>query len=280
MAKITKGTRKNIRKTWHPELRDKSADVKIHVYWAMKNCYGNAAQLMLLLDSIVDNYKQDYRTRHQTSRRKNNDYVRPSRDIIQDPTAELLLRNNFDCYSKDNNGITYTGTVNVTTNNHNCLNWRTVASPYVPYDENNMFCRNPNGFKKPWCYTGAGFQFDYCDIPVCDVDCYDTNNNGSSYNGTVHTSSLNHQCLNWQTVNSQLVSYHENHTYCRNPNGFGEPWCYIGTLNNGFENCNILMCGSCESSPCHQASTCVKQVHGFKCTCAAGYTGALCSSSE
>ncbi|CAG2231774.1 unnamed protein product [Mytilus edulis] len=43
MAKITKGTRKNIGKTWHPELRDKSAGVKTHVYWAMKNCNGNAA---------------------------------------------------------------------------------------------------------------------------------------------------------------------------------------------------------------------------------------------
>lgn len=78
---------------------------------------------------------------------------------------------------------------------------------------------------------------------ISDVDCYNTNNNGSSYNGTVHTSSLNHPCLNWQTVNSQLVPYHENHTYCRNQNGFGGPWCYIGTLNNGFENCNIPMCG-------------------------------------
>ncbi|VDI37466.1 Hypothetical predicted protein [Mytilus galloprovincialis] len=94
MAKITKGTRKNIGKTWHPELRDKSAGVKTHVYWAMKNCNGNAAQLVLLLDSIVDHYKQDHRNCHQTSRCKNNDYV-PSRDIIRDPTAELLLRNSI-----------------------------------------------------------------------------------------------------------------------------------------------------------------------------------------
>ncbi|VDI69775.1 Hypothetical predicted protein [Mytilus galloprovincialis] len=79
MAKITKGTRKNIGKTWHPELRDKSAGVKTHVYWAMKNCNGNAAQLVLLLDSIVDHYKQDHRNCHQTSRCKNNDYVRVTR---------------------------------------------------------------------------------------------------------------------------------------------------------------------------------------------------------
>ncbi|CAC5395412.1 unnamed protein product [Mytilus coruscus] len=77
---------------------------------------------------------------------------------------------------------------------------------------------------------------------ISDVDCYTTNNNGSSYVGTVHTSRLNHPCLNWQTVNSQLVSYHENHTFCRNPNEFGEPWCYTGTLNNGFENCDVSMC--------------------------------------
>ncbi|XP_076108849.1 uncharacterized protein LOC143076840 [Mytilus galloprovincialis] len=184
-----------------------------------------------------------------------------------------------DCYNKDNNGSTYIGTVNIASNNQTCLNWRTVSSPYVTYDKNNAFCRNPNGFKKPWCYTGAGFQFSYCNISVCDVDCYNTNDNGSSYVGTVHTSRLNHPCLNWLTVNSLLVPYHENHTYCRNPNGFGEPWCYTGTLNNGFENCDVQMCGSCESSPCHEASTCVKQVHGFKCTCAAGYTGALCSSN-
>lgn len=75
------------------------------------------------------------------------------------------------------------------------------------------------------------------------MDCYNTNDNGSSYVGTVHTSRLNHPCLNWLTVNSLLVPYHENHTYCRNPNGFGEPWCYTGTLNNGFENCDVQMCG-------------------------------------
>lgn len=72
-----------------------------------------------------------------------------------------------DCYNKDNNGSTYIGTVNIASNNQTCLNWRTVSSPYVTYDKNNAFCRNPNGFKKPWCYTGAGFQFSYCNISVC-----------------------------------------------------------------------------------------------------------------
>ncbi|CAG2204205.1 PLG [Mytilus edulis] len=187
-----------------------------------------------------------------------------------------------DCYNKDNNGSTYIGTVNIASNNQTCLNWRTVSSPYVTYDEKNAFCRNPNGFKKPWCYTGAGFQFSYCNISVCDVDCYNTNDNGSSYVGTVHTSRLNHPCLNWLTVNSLLVPYHENHTYCRNPNGFGEPWCYTGTLNNGFENCDVQMCDidDCASNPCQHNSTCIDLVGGYMCSCGPGLTGVHCENGN
>ena len=68
MAKITKGSRKNSGRPWHPELRDKSAGVKTHVYWAMKNCNGNADQLVRSLDSIVDHYKQNHQNCHPTSR--------------------------------------------------------------------------------------------------------------------------------------------------------------------------------------------------------------------
>ena len=92
MSKVTKGTRANLGKTWHPELRDKGAGVKTHVYWAMKNCNGDAAQLLRSLDSIVDHYMQNPANCHPTSRCKQNNYV-PSRDIIMDPIAERLLRN-------------------------------------------------------------------------------------------------------------------------------------------------------------------------------------------
>ena len=92
ISKVTKGAQKNIGRTWHPELRDKLAGVKTHVYWSMRNCNGNAQQLRGSLDNIVNHYKNDHRNCHATSGCQRNGYV-PSRDIIVNQSAENLLTN-------------------------------------------------------------------------------------------------------------------------------------------------------------------------------------------
>lgn len=40
MSKISKGPKKNIGQTWHHQLADKTAGVKTHFFWAMKNSNG------------------------------------------------------------------------------------------------------------------------------------------------------------------------------------------------------------------------------------------------
>ncbi|XP_076082109.1 uncharacterized protein LOC143052856 isoform X2 [Mytilus galloprovincialis] len=183
------------------------------------------------------------------------------------------------CYNRHNNGSTYAGTVNSAEGRHTCLNWKTVASPYIPYHENHNFCRNPNGFPQPWCYTNStNYKFYYCDIPVCDTGCYNRNSSGSKYNGTISTTMSGRTCLNWKSVNSPLVSFHENHNFCRNPNSFlMKPWCYTDADRYRFEFCNVPLCGTCSEHLCQHGSTCVEDHGKFTCICNPGFLGAQCN---
>ncbi|CAG2219381.1 PLG [Mytilus edulis] len=183
------------------------------------------------------------------------------------------------CYNRHNNGSTYAGTVNSAEGRHTCLNWKTVASPYIPYHENHNFCRNPNGFPQPWCYTNStNYKFYYCDIPVCDTGCYNRNSSGSKYNGTISTTMSGRTCLNWKSVNSPFVSFHENHNFCRNPNSFlMKPWCYTDADRYRFEFCNVPLCGTCSEHLCQHGSTCVEDHGKFTCICNPGFLGAQCN---
>ncbi|CAG2222395.1 PLG [Mytilus edulis] len=188
-------------------------------------------------------------------------------------------RTDNDCFNRHNHGSTYAGTVNSDKESHTCLNWKTVASPYVPYHEDHNFCRNPNGFPQPWCYTNStNYIFDYCNIPVCDTGCYNRNSSGSKYNGTISTTMSGRTCLNWKSVNSPFVSFHENHNFCRNPNSFlMKPWCYTDADRYRFEFCNVPLCGTCSEHLCQHGSTCVEDHGKFTCICNPGFLGAQCN---
>ncbi len=43
--KIVKGPKKNISKTWHPQLEDKAASIKTHTYHCIKNCGGSTDRI-------------------------------------------------------------------------------------------------------------------------------------------------------------------------------------------------------------------------------------------
>lgn len=67
MSKISKGPKKNIGQTWHPQLADKTAGVKTHFYWAMNNSNGNEDTLRFYLDNITAHYQNNHQNCHATS---------------------------------------------------------------------------------------------------------------------------------------------------------------------------------------------------------------------
>ncbi|XP_008296633.1 hepatocyte growth factor activator [Stegastes partitus] len=83
-----------------------------------------------------------------------------------------------ECYNS--RGTDYRGVVGTTMSGAQCLPWNSdllfdelhvgtvVASSFKGLGEH-AYCRNPDGDKKPWCYTlnDGAISWEYCDIPSC-----------------------------------------------------------------------------------------------------------------
>ncbi|KAK2863151.1 hypothetical protein Q5P01_002684 [Channa striata] len=82
------------------------------------------------------------------------------------------------CYYSRGTG--YRGVVGTTMSGIRCLEWNsdllhnelhvgTVAAPGLKGLGEHAFCRNPDGDKRPWCYTlnDDAISWEYCDIPPC-----------------------------------------------------------------------------------------------------------------
>ncbi|XP_045921067.1 hepatocyte growth factor activator isoform X2 [Micropterus dolomieu] len=83
-----------------------------------------------------------------------------------------------ECYK--NRGTGYRGLVGTTLSGALCLPWNSdllydelhvgtvVASSFRGLGEH-AYCRNPDGDKKPWCYTlkDSAISWEYCDVPSC-----------------------------------------------------------------------------------------------------------------
>ena len=89
---VCSGPRHMEGKTWHHHLSDKAASVRTHVYWSMKNCQQNAETLKRNIINITNHYKNMHDQCHATSRCKTDPNYEPSKIIIDDPKAELLLQ--------------------------------------------------------------------------------------------------------------------------------------------------------------------------------------------
>ena len=50
------GAKKNIGRTWHPELADKGSRIRNHMYYAIDNCGGDP----LVLRSIIDKFQNNH----------------------------------------------------------------------------------------------------------------------------------------------------------------------------------------------------------------------------
>lgn len=77
-----------------------------------------------------------------------------------------------------NNGIDYTGDLDVTTGGHVCLPWSSAVAQSLSKDKEFLpgitlaanKCRNPdNDPEGPWCYVevSGNVTVDYCDLDVC-----------------------------------------------------------------------------------------------------------------
>src|ERR1700733_2099570 len=92
VRKIGQGAQKNIGKTWHPELSDKGAAIRNHVYWSMDHCNGDAQTLRNLIDSCIPHFQNIHSTCHETSKCKQPGYMVEMR-ILSDPSAVMMLQN-------------------------------------------------------------------------------------------------------------------------------------------------------------------------------------------
>ena len=95
--KITKGKKMEIGKTWHPELADKAASIKTHIFWCMKNCQGNATKLRKSILNLVKHYQGIHTHCFQTSRcqqiRDDLSPYEPSKYLIKEKeAAEILIK--------------------------------------------------------------------------------------------------------------------------------------------------------------------------------------------
>ena len=68
MSEVASGPRYLEGKKWSEELHDKVESVATHFHWAMRNCNGDSAKLRLMLDNVVDHYKNIHDKCSESSR--------------------------------------------------------------------------------------------------------------------------------------------------------------------------------------------------------------------
>ena len=90
---VTEGANYKHGQTWHRELSDKLEPVCTHFHWAMQHCSGDADILRERLLNTVNHYKNIHDGCPLSSRCMKDPNYEPSRIVITDPKAELLLRN-------------------------------------------------------------------------------------------------------------------------------------------------------------------------------------------
>lgn len=93
VKKVISGAKKNIGKTWHPELEDKLEPLSTHAYYAIDNCNNSPDTLQKSLLNAVEHYKNAHSGCSANSRCTIDPNYEPSRIVITSPKAETLLTN-------------------------------------------------------------------------------------------------------------------------------------------------------------------------------------------
>ena len=90
MKGVSSEVKKNCGKTWHPELIDKTAKTRIHLYWSIDNCKGDPALFKFHLDNLITHFCNNHCQCDSSSTCREPDYV-PNYDVIKNPVAIKLL---------------------------------------------------------------------------------------------------------------------------------------------------------------------------------------------
>lgn len=123
LRKIGQGAKKNENKTWHPELGDKGALVRNHVYYALDHCDGSATKLRSIILNCVKHFQNIHDECDPTSECKTSGYV-PSFTIITSPVAQELLEKflkTLTVYKQAENYVLSKNTYYVESFNNTCL---------------------------------------------------------------------------------------------------------------------------------------------------------------
>ncbi|XP_053272676.1 hepatocyte growth factor activator [Pleuronectes platessa] len=92
--------------------------------------------------------------------------------------ADCSFEPETECYNS--RGKSYRGLANTTVSGARCLAWNsdllldelhvgTVVASQLSGLGEHAYCRNPDGDRKPWCYTlnEDAISWEYCDVPSC-----------------------------------------------------------------------------------------------------------------
>ncbi|KAM6355363.1 plasminogen-like [Podargus strigoides] len=177
-------------------------------------------------------------------------------------------------------GEDYQGRIAITESGNVCQHWNTqfphrhgwIPNRYPCKGLEENYCRNPDGEKRPWCYTiNSSIRWEYCAIPHCDgteqgiadtpvqvplsEECY--RGKGQSYRGTASITASGKKCQAW---NSMFPHRHEKtpdrfpnadlrDNYCRNPDGDNSPWCFTTDPSMRWDYCNLKRCNDQTQEP-------------------------------
>uniref|UniRef100_A0A8C5JDC7 Kringle domain-containing protein n=1 Tax=Junco hyemalis TaxID=40217 RepID=A0A8C5JDC7_JUNHY len=133
-------------------------------------------------------------------------------------------------------GEDYRGTISVTESGNTCQEWSSqsphrhtfISQDFCSRGLDENYCRNPDGEKRPWCYTtNTTARWEYCNIPSCDSakpeapvteECYQ--GNGVTYRGTASFTRSGKKCQAWSSMsphrhNKTAKNYPNAYVFCK-----------------------------------------------------------------
>jgi len=112
------------------------------------------------------------------------------------------------------------------------------------------YCRNPDGSRTIWCYTGdKQKRWEYCRPRECDELLKGSKDSG--YRGCQQRTVSGRRCQHWS---SQSPHAHKHSglglNNCRNPDGSNTIWCYTTYKKKRWEYCKPLGCDTVKYTTC------------------------------
>ncbi|KAL3062665.1 hypothetical protein OYC64_002463 [Pagothenia borchgrevinki] len=181
--------------------------------------------------------------------------------------TQCEINSNEKCVLGQGEG--YRGTWSISHSATECINWNSTSLRGKKFTArkpdasllglgNHNFCRNPDNDSTPWCYVYKGTQivWEFCSMPRCPKDrnqqC--VLGSGQSYRGTASVTKSGSRCLPWDAPSIKRKLYNAwrsdaleqglgSHSFCRNPDGDGGPWCHTyKNMQLTWELCDIPKC--------------------------------------